>query len=110
VVIWGGGVESYDDTLTWVTTHCRKDEWMYMMDIPTLSSLVKNDDQGYKALLENQSNSTKAGYASAKQPHISLSFHCKIQEVYGPRKSNKTHHPFWDAATYDKRRSTGTKQ
>jgi hypothetical protein len=53
------------------------------MDMPDLYSLVKTDGQGHKALLEEQANSTKAGYASAKQNHWSLSFQSKISDFLG---------------------------
>jgi hypothetical protein len=60
--------------------------------------------------LEEQSHSSKAGYASSKQARLSLSFQCKISEVFGPDKANKTDHPFGDVATYSKWRSTGNKK
>jgi hypothetical protein len=84
-----GGItfESYDDTLKGVSQYCHKDDWKYMMDMPDLYSLVKTDDQGHKALLEEQANSTKAGYASAKQARLSLSFQSKIPKIFGPKKN-----------------------
>lgn len=72
VTIGGVNFESYDNTLKWVTTHGHRDNWKYVMDMPALYCLVKTGGQGHKALLEEQSNSTKAGYASAKQAHLSL--------------------------------------
>jgi hypothetical protein len=108
----GGEVpfESYNDTLKWVTTHFHKDDWTYFMDMPALYSLVKTDGKNLKALLEEQSHSSKAGYDSFKQARLSLSFQCKIPEVFGHGKANKTYHPFGDFATYSKWRSTGNKQ
>jgi hypothetical protein len=79
------------------------------MDMPALYSLLKTDDQVHRAILEEQANSTKAGYASAKQAHLSLSFQSKIPEIFGPGKANKTDHPFGEVATYDKWRSSGSK-
>jgi hypothetical protein len=57
---------------------------------------------GDNVFLEEQANSTKAGYALAKKARLSLSFQCKIPEIFGPGKSNKTDHPFGDISTYDK--------
>jgi hypothetical protein len=108
---WGGiTFDSYDDTLKWGTTYFHKDDWNYLMDMPTIYSLIKTDGQGYKTFMEEHSNSVKAGYALPKQAHLSLSFQCNILEVLGPGKSDKTDHPFGDVATYDKWQSTGTKQ
>jgi hypothetical protein len=78
VTIGGITFESYDDTLTWVSQYCRKDDWKYVMDMPDMYSLAKTDGQGHKALLGEQANSTKSGYASAKQARLSLSFQSKI--------------------------------
>jgi hypothetical protein len=99
-----GGVtfESYYDTMQWVTAHCHKDEWKYVMDMHALYTLVKTGGQGYKSLLEEQSNSTEAGYASAKKARLSLSFQCNIPKVFGPGKYNKTDYHFGDVATYEK--------
>jgi hypothetical protein len=79
------------------------------MDMPVLYSLVKIYVQGHKALLEEQANSTKAGYASTKQACLSLSFQSKIPEIFGPGKKNQTDHPFGEVATYDKWRSSWSK-
>jgi hypothetical protein len=110
VTIGGVTFESYDDTLKWVTTHCHKDDWKYVMDMPALYSLVKTDGKNLKALLEEQSHSSKDGYTSSKQARLSLLFQCKIPKVFGPGKANKTDHPFGDVATYSKWRSPGNKQ
>jgi hypothetical protein len=80
------------------------------MDMPALYSIVKTDGKNLKALFEEQSHSSKAGYASSKQARLSLSFQCKIPEVFGPGKENKTDHPFGYVATYSKWRSTGNNQ
>jgi hypothetical protein len=86
--------ESCNDTLKWVSQYSQKDESKYVMDMPDMYSLVKTDGQGHKALLEEQANSTKAGYASEKQARLSLSFQSKIPDFFGPGKTNKTDHPF----------------
>jgi hypothetical protein len=109
VTIGGITFESYDDTLKWVSQYCHKNDWKYAMDMPDLYSLVKMDGQGRKALLEEQANSTKVSYASAKQSHLSLSFQSKIPDFFGPGKTNKTDHPFGEVATYDKWHSSGPK-
>jgi glucose dehydrogenase len=82
-----GGItfESYDDTLKWVYQYCHKDDCKYVMDMPALYSVVKTDGQGHKALLEEQANSTKAGYALDKQARLSLSFQSKIPEFFWAR-------------------------
>jgi hypothetical protein len=109
VTIGGITFESYDDTLKWVSRYCHKDDWKYVMDMPALYSLLKTDGQGHKVVLEEQPNSTKAGYASAKQARLSLSFQSKIPEFFGPGRANKTDHPFGEVPTYDKWRSSGSK-
>jgi hypothetical protein len=57
------------------------------MDMPDLYSLVKTDGQGHKELLEEHANSTKAGYTSAKQARLSLTFQSKIPENFGAAKN-----------------------
>jgi hypothetical protein len=109
VAIGGITFESYDNTLKWVSHYCHKDDWKYVMDMPALYSLVKTDGQGHKELLEEQANSTKVGYASAKQARLSLSFQSKIPDFFGPGRANKTDHPFGEVATYDKWCSSGSK-
>jgi hypothetical protein len=109
VTIDGITFESYDDTLKWVSQYCHKDDWKYVMDMPALYSLVKTDGQGHKALLEEQANSTKAGYASAERACLSLSFQSKVPDIFGLGKANSTYHPFGEVATYDKWRSSGSK-
>jgi hypothetical protein len=79
------------------------------MDMPALYRLVNTDGQGHTALLEEQVNSTKAGYASAKQARLSLSFQSKIPEFFGPVKTNNIDHPFGEVVTYDKWRSSRSK-
>jgi hypothetical protein len=54
VTIDGVTFESYDGTLRWVDTHCHKDDWNYVMDVPALYSLVKTDGQGHKNLKNMQ--------------------------------------------------------
>jgi hypothetical protein len=109
VTIGGITFESYDDTFKWVSQYCHEDDWKYVMDMPALYSLVKTDVQGHKALLEEQINSTKAGYASAKQARLSLSFQSKIPDFFGSGRANKTDHQFGEVSTYDKCRSSGSK-
>jgi hypothetical protein len=80
-----------------------------VIDMPALYSLVKTYGQGHKTLLEEQANSTKAGYDSAKQAGLSLSFQSNIPDIFGPGKTNKTDHPFGEVYAYDKWRSSGYK-
>jgi hypothetical protein len=88
VTIGGVPFVSYDDTLKWVTTHYHKDDWKYVMDMHALYSLLKTDGKNLKALLEEHSHSSNAGYASSKKACLSLSFQCKIPEVFGTGKAN----------------------
>jgi hypothetical protein len=81
-----------------------------VLDMHALYSLVKNDGENLKALLEEQSHSPKDGYALSTQARMSLSFKCKIPEVFGSGKVNKMYHPFGDVATYIKLRFTENKQ
>jgi hypothetical protein len=110
VTIGGVAFESYDDTLKCFTTHCDKDDWKYVMYMPALYSLVKTDGKNLKALLEEQSHSSKAGYASSKQARLYLSFQCKIPEVFGPGKETEMNHPLGDVSTYSKWSPTGNEQ
>jgi hypothetical protein len=109
VTIGGITFESHDGTLKWVSQNCHKDDWKHVMDMPALYSLVKTDGQGHKVLLEEQANSTKVGYASAKQARLSLYFQSKIPEIFGPGQMNRTDHPFGEVATYDKWLSSRSK-
>jgi hypothetical protein len=48
VTIGGVTFESYEDTLKWVSQYCHKDDWKYVMDMPTLYSLVNTDGKDHK--------------------------------------------------------------
>jgi hypothetical protein len=50
------------------------------MDVPALYSLVRPEGQPYDVILTEESNSSKAGYASSAQAHLSLSFKPNFQD------------------------------
>jgi hypothetical protein len=66
--VCGHTFESYEDTLKWVVAHCSSYDWQYVMDMPALCSLVRPDVQFYKVLLEEESHSSKTGYAYPPMP------------------------------------------
>jgi hypothetical protein len=55
-----------------------------VFDMPALYSLVRPDDQCYHIILEEESNSSKAGYDSSTQARLSLSFKTKFLGIFGP--------------------------
>jgi hypothetical protein len=107
----GGHVfESYEDTFKWVVANCSPEDWQYVMDLPALYSLVRPDGQGYRVLLEEESNSSKAGYASSTQARLALSFKTKVPGIFGADKLAKNGHPFAAIDEYSKWESTGIKK
>jgi hypothetical protein len=56
-----------------------------VLDMPVLYSLVRPDDQRYQIILEEESNSSKAGYASSTQARLALSFKTKLLGIFGPK-------------------------
>jgi hypothetical protein len=85
-------LDSYEDTLKWVVANCGPDDWQIFMDMPALYSLARRDAQGYKGLLEEVSNSSKAGYSSSTQARISLSFKTKVHGIFAGEYFNNCHH------------------
>jgi hypothetical protein len=65
--------ESYEDTFQWVVDNCSPEDWQYVMDMPALYSVVRPNGQEYDVMLTEESNSSKAGYASSAQARLSLS-------------------------------------
>jgi hypothetical protein len=92
--IAGHVFESYEDTLVWVVAHCSPEDWQYGMDIPDLFSLIRPDGQQHDAMLQEESNSSEAGYASSAQARLSLSFKMKVPGFFGADRSAKNGHPF----------------
>jgi hypothetical protein len=70
--IGGQGGESYEDTLKWVVINCSPEDWQYVMDMPALYSLVRPDGQIHDTCLEEESNSSRAGYASSTQVRLAF--------------------------------------
>jgi hypothetical protein len=64
--ISGQVFESYKDTLEWVVANCSPEDWQYVIGMPTLYSLVRPDRHIHDTLLEEASNSSRAGYASSR--------------------------------------------
>jgi hypothetical protein len=107
----GGQVfKSYEDTLKWVVTHCSPEDWQYAMDMPPLYSLVRPDGQINDTLLEEESNSNRAGCASSTQAMPALYFKTKVPGIFGGQKVAKHGHPFAAIDSYDKWISTGLKR
>jgi hypothetical protein len=98
--------ESYEDTLQWVA-NCSPEDWQYVMNMPELYSLVRPNGQQHDGMLQEESNSSKAGYASSAQAHLSLSFKMKVPGIFGEDWSAKNGHPFSAILDYSKWESTG---
>jgi hypothetical protein len=87
----GGHVcESYEDTLRWVVAYCSPEYYQYVMAMLVIYSVVCPDGQGYRVLLEEESNSSKAGYASSTKACLVLSFKTKVPGIFGADKLAKT--------------------
>jgi hypothetical protein len=84
--ISGHVFESYEDTLVWVVAHCSPEDWQYVMDMPALYSLMRPDGQQHYVMLQEESNSSKAGYASSAQARLSLSFKMKVPGNFWSRQ------------------------
>jgi hypothetical protein len=102
--------ESYEDTYQWVVANCSPEGWQYVMDMPALYSLVRPDGQEYDVMLTEESNSSKAGYASSAQDRLSLSFKTKFPGIFGADRSARNGHPFSAILEYIKWESTGIKR
>jgi hypothetical protein len=53
------------------------------MGMPALYILVRPDGQKYDVMLTEESNSSKAGYASSAQARLALSFKTKVPGIFG---------------------------
>jgi hypothetical protein len=102
--------ESYEDTLVWVVAHCSPEDWQYVMDVPALYSLIWTDGQQHDGRLQEESNSSKEGYASSAQARLSLSFKMKVPGIFGADRSAKNGHPFSAISDFSKWESTGIKK
>jgi hypothetical protein len=80
------------------------------MDMPALYSLVRPDGHQYQVMLTEESNSSKAGYASSDHARLSLSFKMKVTGIFGAYRSAKNGHPIADISDYSKWESTGIKK
>jgi hypothetical protein len=87
--IAGHVFESYEDILVWVVAHCSPDNWQYVIDMPALYSLIGPYGQQHDVILQEESNSSKAGYASSEQASLSLSFKMKVPGIFGADRSAK---------------------
>jgi hypothetical protein len=61
-------------------------------------------------MLTEESNSSKAGYASSAQARLSLSFKTKVPGIFGADRSARNGHPFSAISEYSKWESTGIKR
>jgi hypothetical protein len=107
--VGGNTFEFYEDTLKWVTANCSAEDWQYVMDMPTLYSIVQPYGQEYDALLQEQSHSSRAGFSSSTQARLDLSFKTKVPGIFGANKAAKNGHPFAAIDTYDKWVSLGVR-
>jgi hypothetical protein len=104
--ITGHVCESYEDTLTWVVAHCSPEYWQYVMDMPALYSLIRPYGQHHDVMLQEESNSSKAGYASSAQARLSLSFKMKVLGFFGAKNGK----PFSAISDFSKLEFTGIKK
>jgi hypothetical protein len=108
--IVGHVFESYEDTLAWAVAHCSPEDWQYIMDMPALYSLIRPDGQQHDVMLQEESNSSRAGYTSSAQARLSLSFKMKVLGIFGTDRSAKNGHPFSAISDFSKWESTGIKK
>jgi hypothetical protein len=80
------------------------------MDMSELYSLVRPDGQEYDVMLTEESNSSKAGYASSAQARLSISFKTKVPGIFVEDRSARNGHPFSAISEYSKWESTGIKR
>jgi hypothetical protein len=80
------------------------------MDMPALYSLIRPDGQQHDVMLQEESNSSKAGYASSAQARLLLSFKMKVPGILGADRSAKNGHPFSAISDFSKWESTGSKK
>jgi hypothetical protein len=100
--IAGHVFESYEDTLAWVVAHFSPEDWQYAMDMPALYILIRPVGQQHDVMLQEESNSSKAGYASSLQARLSLSFKMKVPGFFGADRSAKNGHPFSAISDFSK--------
>jgi hypothetical protein len=50
--ITGHVFESYKDTLALVVAHCSPEDWQYIMDMPALYNLIRQDGQQHDVMLQ----------------------------------------------------------
>jgi hypothetical protein len=108
--VGGYTFEYYEDTLKWVIANCSAEDWQYVMDMPAFYSLVRHDGQEYGVLLQEQSHSIRAGFASSTQSRLNISFKTKAPGFFGAEKAAKNGHPFAAIDTYDRWVSLGIRQ
>jgi hypothetical protein len=108
--IAGHVFESYEHTLAWVVAHCSQEDWHYVMDMPALYSLIRPDGQQHDVVLQEESNSSKAGYAFSVQARMSVSFIMKVPGFFGADRSAKNGHPLSTISVFSKWESTGIKK
>jgi hypothetical protein len=110
VYVSGHVFESYEDIYQWVVANYSPEDWQYVMDMPALYSLVRPKGQKHDVMLTNESNSSKAGYASSAHARLSLSFKTKVPGIFGADGSPKNGHLFSAIAKYSDWKSVGIKR
>jgi hypothetical protein len=103
VSIAGHVFESYEDTLAWVVAHCSPEDWQYVMDMLAFYSLIRPDGQQHDVMLQEEFNSSKAGYASSAQARLSRYFKMKVPGIFGADR-------FSAISDFSKWESTGIKK
>jgi hypothetical protein len=93
-----------------MVAHCSPEDWKYVMDMLALYSLIRPDGHKHDFMLQEESNSSKAGYASSAQSRLSLSFNMKVPVIFGADRSAKNGHPFSAISDFSKWESTGIKK
>jgi hypothetical protein len=76
-------------------------EFQPAMDMPALYSLVHLDGQFHDTLLEEESNSSRTGYAYSTQAHIALYFKTKVPGIFGGEKVTINGHLFAAIDSYE---------
>jgi hypothetical protein len=102
--------ESYEYTYQWVVANFSPDDWQYVMDMPALYSLVRPEGQNHDVMLTDESDSSKAGYASSAHARLSVLLKTKVPGIVEACGSAKIVHPFSAIYKYIDWESVGIKK
>jgi hypothetical protein len=81
--------KSYEDTYQRVVANCSPEDCKYVMDIPSVFSLVRPEGQNHDVMITEELNYSKAGYASSSHARLSFSFKTKVPGFFGDAGSAK---------------------